>query len=463
VEDLLEVLARYEAAARVPLDGKLSRVLEPEQELRRLDAHIERLRANPLDGRSGAQPRLDIDNLWRRWGNTQGDLASFSRRELRALCWDHRAAGSPEFLAALALNGHIPQRRSFLRGLWHAHQQHWRLPTAEQLEQLFSQGMDMTGYRPRWMRILSDRPKLLGRFAPLEVAHGIEQDAWSADAMFDRTGVTPGGSLGQLGIEAARAGWLEAVHLKRSIAEVGELVRAGRLGLIAREHTALEQFRPAIERLLACVPGSSPALRDALAQLIVEDSRLGRPTQPSAAPNWVGFSREARATAVRLFAARDLKAFFEVLLGAHGDDQLRRSFWERYVNSPQLVDFAIASDASDRRLLLARRGERNGDVARLASAPDSHSAFIMRFNGRSDLVIAEISRPHNAMYLFDIKVFEDVVGRLDRGVFDFRKLKDRSVAREWWSHTGNMDRRDYWHEKFSQKLGAYGIYQGGRW
>jgi hypothetical protein len=89
----------------------------------------------------------------------------------------------------------------------------------------------------------------------------------------------------------------------------------------------------------------------------------------------------------------------------------------------------------------------------LLDAPPNHSAFIMRFQGRHDVIVAEMSQANNAMYLFDTSDFEYHVGELDSLRFKFHKLKDRNVAAEFWAHTPG------WQDRFASKLRQLGIRQ----
>jgi hypothetical protein len=162
-------------------------------------------------------------------------------------------------------------------------------------------------------------------------------------------------------------------------------------------------------------------------------------------------SEAARQAAVQLFAARDLRVFFDILIGNLQDYQHRRPFWEQYVESPQLVDFAIACDSDDKRKLRANWREGTPDVADLWGAPAGHSAFIMRFRGREDVVIAEMSQPNKAMYLFSTATFEEKVGTLDGRAFHYDMLRSEPPAKARWVHRGN------WHSAFGSNLRRYGV------
>jgi hypothetical protein len=457
MEALRQALERLSSVTHVPLDGRLSRTLDPKVELaplqRRLDAMRER--GGPGDGRR--PPRMDADALWKRWQDTQGDLEAFTRRELRALCWDHRAAGSLPFLKALEGAGHLPARRAFVRGVWHAHQHHWRLPTADRIEKLVKAAVAQPGHRPRWLRTIYEHPRLLGEKAPRALARAVIMGKWLAGEVLQGAAVTIEGRLGRSAIKEALTEWVHEVGRQRSSDEVTGIVDAGRDQLLRSEFISRDQFRTQVEQLMELVSGSGPALRDALARLIVEDSRLGRPTQPSTAPNWVRYCEQARRTAVRLFAARDLKAFFEILIGDLDDEQKRRPFWEQYVNSPQLVDFAVACDREDRRRLQSRPEHQAWDVAHLMDAPDNHSAFLMRFNGNTDIIVAEMSKANKATYTFRTQVFEAKVGALASSRFRYDALRSLQVAEDRWVHNG------IWQPRFAERLGKLGVRPGRGW
>lgn len=71
-----------------------------------------------------------------------------------------------------------------------------------------------------------------------------------------------------------------------------------------------------------------------------------------------------------------------------------------------------------------------------------------------DLIVVEMSRANNAMYLFDTSDFEDEVGTLEKSRFRFSALKNRSVAARTWSHSHS------WQFRFAGNLREFGIVRG---
>ena len=450
------VLDRLLSAAGVSETGRLSLPLDPAAELRALDSGIEKLRLAGR-GQGGRPPTLDLEALLRRWRSKKPELEGFSVRELRALCWDARTAGDRQFVESLVDRGFLPVRIPMLRGLWHAHQQAWRLPTAGLIEELIKKASKGQERRPRWLEAVATDDQLLTAQAPQGIAAVISAN-WRAQEVLTRLSVTPPGQLGRLAMEESIKSWLREIRTSLRDASTDEVIESGAAGILDPNVMPPETFQSAIEALLAIVAkGDGRSIRPTVARLILSDSRLGHPKRVATRGNWVGFSEKAINTAVQLFAARDLKAFFEILIGRNADQQERRRFWERYVESPQLVDFAIACDPHDMRLLRAKSGNERASVARLDLAPDNHSAFIMRFSGRKDIIIAEMSKANNAMYVFDAEIFEEHVGELERGTFRFRQLKNQTIMLDRRSHVPG------WHGKFDEDLQRWGIHPGKRW
>ncbi len=233
---------------------------------------------------------------------------------------------------------------------------------------------------------------------------------------------------------------------------MAEIILDGVDGLLHVENTPAEAFRAAVEQLLRMTEGAPKPYRDAISAWILSESRLGHPVRVRTRGNWVGISERSKRLAVQLYAARDLKVFFDVLIGSADDAQERRPFWEQYAYSPQLVDFAIACDPVDKARILASHGSQVADVAWLENAPEGHSAFIMQFEGAERITVAEISKANNAMYLFSTVDFEARVGSLQRRKFSMKKLKDQSVER--YTHRGE------WHSRFAGVLRQYRVYPG---
>jgi hypothetical protein len=268
-------------------------------------------------------------------------------------------------------------------------------------------------------------------------------------------GVTVEGSLGHEALNGARQLWLRRLTGDPKGAFAPALLRFGCDGMLAPALINLDVLRECCEHLLRLIAAGSIEYRNALRQFITSDQRLGHPRRVATRGNWIGFAEEAKSAAVQLFAARDLGTFFDILIGKSGDTQQRRAFWERYVDSPQLVDFAIACDEGDRARLKAYWPDGKPTVARLTGAPWQYSAFVMRFRAQpEDIVIAEMSKANNAMYQFTASVFEDQVGSLEQDRMSFLRLKNRNIASDWHTH------RVGWHGSFASHLKRFGIQPG---
>lgn len=459
MQKVLDSMRRVRALAAVDVDSRMALTLDAEVELKPLADALVRLReARAVDG-AERPVGLDIDDLWARWSSAGQALSTFSLRELRALCWDRRAAEDVRFLEALEASGHVPARLGFLRGLWHSHQHYWRLATAGRLEAYFAAAGARQGHRPRWLESVNALPGVFSNSAPQAVGDAFYKDLYGIGEAFGRLRLSAEGQLAQRALRACRAQWLNVLkpYAEQDHQMVTSILRAGLEGVLSREVTGKDDLLDAVERLLGILARTGARYRQALAEWIVADPRLGHPRRSATSGNWVGVSEDARLAALRLFAAKDIGRFFDILIGRQFDTQRRRPFWEQYIHSPQFIDYAIACDPEDRKRLIAAWTEGVPDVARLNGAPDRHSAFIMRFRTTQyDLMVVEMSRANNAMYLFNTEDFEDRVGTIDRARFLFAALKNRGMAVDHWSHMQGWERR------FAERLSRYGIYRGPR-
>ena len=459
MQKILESMRRVRALAAVDVDSRMALSLDADVELRPLAEALVRLReARPVDS-AESPPGFDIDALWDRWNSANETLNDFSLRELRALCWDRRAAEDRRFLDALEASGYVPARLGFLRGLWHSHQHHWRLGTASLLETYFAAASAVPGHLPRWLESVNALPGVFSETAPRAVGDAFFKDLEGVAETFGRLRLSAEGLLAQRALRDCRGRWLDAIKkcAAQDHGKVKLLLRAGLNGVLNSQLTSKDDFLLVVERLLGMLNRSGVQYREAVAEWIVVDRRLGHPRRSSTSGNWVGVSEGARLAALRLFAAKDIGRFFDILIGRKFDTQQRRPFWEQYIDSPQFVDYSIACDPEDRKRLIAAWTDGKPDVARMNGAPDRHSAFIMRFRTTQyDLLVVEMSRSNNAMYLFNTEDFEERVGTIDGARFLFAALKDKAMAVDHWAHiTG-------WEPRFRERLRRYGIHRGQR-
>ncbi len=312
----------------------------------------------------------------------------------------------------------------------------------------------MPGLVPRWMRALADEPALLSPAAPAALVKQASSDWRRARDLMNRLAITPDGSLGSSAIDKMVRAWVDDVCKSTNSESAVARFDAGHDGLLVAPMLPVALFHHCVERLVGAVNQLGKPYRERVAVWIVSDARLGHPARRLTRGNWAGITERTRQLAVQLFAARDLGAFFQVLIGAGQDEQLRRPFWERYVESPQLVNFAIASDYFDRKKLVAALGRDRAQVATLVDAPSDHSAFLMHFRGKYDIVIAEMSKANNAMYMYLASNFESGVGDLQDAKFTFAGLKDQSLMQQRLTHRGD------WHWRFESTLRAYGVVPG---
>ena len=454
----LALLERLMAVAAVDLSGRLVSVLDPDQELSGFNRKLELMRLRRPLGEGGTPPKMDMDPVRQRWVAERPSLSGFTKREVRALCWDPATVADRMFVERLSKDGLVPQQLRLVRGLWHAHQLRWRTDAAAAIEKVVTlKASEPVVYG--WIAAMKAMPEVASPTAPAVLAREVRRDgSWRVQPVLDRFGVTRDGALGKLVVQQAVDAWLTDVRRRSSTSDCEALVEAGHRELLSDQLVNREELARHVSVLLELVAGGCAEYRNAVITLIREDPRLGHPARSSTQGNWVHFTSAMRSVAIRLFAAKDLKAFFEILIGANEDEQQRRRFWERYVESPQLMDFAIACNYDDRRKLKAAGLNRTGDVASLDDAPHGHSAFVIRFKGDQDIIIAEMSKAGNAMYLYTTDDFESGVGMLSKSRFDFRGLKDQDLMQERWRHAPPPP---IWHERFESQLRMrFGVHPG---
>ena len=457
MQRLADALAQVRAMSQVSVDGRLARTLNPDEELAEFERRLTKMRSVRSLADAETPPKVDVDALIARWRAERPSLEGFTRREVRAMCWDARAASDPEFVRTLERISTYASNARFLRGLWYVHERQWRLPTSESIERLISQQAADARVTSSWLREVRQSPGVLGGSAPEAVARKTETNWREAWNNLQRLGITPDGSLGTLAIDRMVKRWVaEALSFRKS-SRGADAFEAGYHGLLSHPRIGRPHFLFTVEELVGGVDGASKEYRARIASWILGEERLGHPARVRTRGNWVGVSARTRQLAIQLFAARDLGAFFEVLIGASFDDQQRQPFWQRYVNSPQLVNFSIASDSNDRQRLVARLGRDHADVAKLIGGPAQLSAFVMHFSGRQEIVVAEMSKSNNAMYLYDARMFDKGVGSIqESSKFQYHSLKSTSLMLNRYSHTTG------WHDTFESILRHYGIFPGSR-
>jgi hypothetical protein len=452
MDKVQNALTRLRAMSGVGFDGSLLVPPDPDRLLAGFREALQRLRANADHTSSKPPATEDVDALWEQWQRSRR-LEGFTRRQLRALCWDRRAAGDSEYVRRLESDGLLPQKPNLLRGLWFAHQQFWRLPTAARIEQLVQLSAQPPQRAAPWIEALMRTPRVASSEAPAALGSLIGRDPAIVRQLFDQHRVLPKGELGTRCMRVAISEWLTRVVRTPWNEPITDVFEPGVTELMHPDVVSPDVFREGVEVLLSTTE-TAPGLKPATAQWIVREPRLGHPRRNANAGNWAGFSEKSRQIAVRLFASREIADFFDVLMGGSADTQNRKTFWLAYANSPQLVDYAVACDYYDRQKLVQRWGkERRGEAA-LTDALPEHSAFIIHFRGQIDLVAVEFSKPNNAMYLYTLEQFERHVGTLSKPRFGVHKLKNKVHSLRHMSHVVG------WARGFSAELAASGIYPG---
>jgi hypothetical protein len=433
MDKVQNALTRLRAMSDVGFDGTLLVPPDPDRLLAGFREALRRIGAKADQTSSTPPATEDVDALWEQWQRSRR-LEGFTRRQLRALCWDRRAAGDNEFVRRLESDGLLPQKTNLLRGLWFAHQQFWRLPTAGRIEQLVQLSAQSPQGAAPWIEAIMRTPRVASADAPAALGSLIGTDPAIVRRLFDQA-------------------WLGRVIKTLWNESVDAVFNPGTEQLMHPDVASPDVFREGVELLLAATE-TAPRIKDGTAKWVVGDLRLGHPHRIANAGNWAGFSDKSRQIAVRLIASKEIADFFDVLMGGSADTQNRKAFWLAYANSLQLVNHVVACDYYDLRKLRQRWGKEHGGASWLTDAPQEHSAFIIHFRGKIDLVAVEFSKPNNAMYLYTMEQFERHVGTFSATRFGFHKLKNTVHSLRRMNHVAG------WGSSFSSELAASGIYPG---
>jgi hypothetical protein len=160
-------------------------------------------------------------------------------------------------------------------------------------------------------------------------------------------------------------------------------------------------------KVIVWAPDSDDRLGSVLRDWLLSDARFGDPRLPANQSKWSTMSKPARERMTRWLAKGDLLFFFDFVMPAHKNPQGRKDFWLQYID--QVVDSAVALSPIDAHRLQLSVTEKLR-YAKADSPSDDVSAFIMRFRGNEEFVVAEFSQSGNAGFFHPAEFFDASLG-----------------------------------------------------
>ena len=197
-------------------------------------------------------------------------------------------------------------------------------------------------------------------------------------------------------------------------------------------------------------------LQEALAKLVLQDTRLGDPRLPRNIKNWLGI-QDARQRLLQWLSRADIHFFFEHVLPKGTDPHGRKIFWLKYV-SHVLMSRPLLNRDDEVSLRVTMQslqdqvghfGHVRGRETHVRRREPEPSAFLLDF-GR--VVIVEFSRVNHACYLYEKSNAAKVIPDFwTQEPFTIHGLKNRLLAAKTIAHVTG------WQTTLANLLATYGI------
>ena len=329
---------------------------------------------------------------------------------IRNLCNHPSTALDQQFLGSLDKHPQLSKRRSWAEGLIANHYLHWELvPELEERAHLLKGILNKFPHDSPWLLDLrSNDWEVLGQRAPDCLINQLGNILDDLDPLMEKWGLTSQQGLGKAVTLAALRRWSNQFRLQRPSTTDQHVIpelRHAFSTLLNRVPMGKPFLQTVEDLILSEWSKSSPNIREHLSGWCLSHQNLGDPRQNTG--NWHPIPI-AKAKLLSWIARRDLIFFYDKIVPSRLDDQGRKEFWLRYVES--VIDFRIAIGSTDQRKLISAKYGKH-EIATLDGAPDL-SAFILKFAGhrhRPDIVCVEFSRSGNALYIYDADVFDEQI------------------------------------------------------
>lgn len=361
--------------------------------------------------------REDLERARQAWQSANGNMEQLELRQIRLLCWDASTALDPNFVAALSWHPDFSQKRVWLEGMVAAYFDQWRyMKEPEKLEVVLRQRVRETRAKTGWLAgFANEANQIFSEKAATFFARRVLDRGVTIDAELHQWQLTGRTHLFAAIVDAAIQEWL-----RRNSASLN-----GR-----DETTAVERLPELFDNLLAHAADQSDGLAQAVSTIITSRaaarqpacqelvrqwarSRLGDPRDPANLAKWANIHPEAVQQFKSWLARGDLRFFFDIVIPNGKDPHGRKKFWLDYVD--HAIDSWVALSEADQARLRAAIGK---DFAFGRAAHSDVSAFLLRFKtARTEIIVAEFSRPGNAAYFHDGRTFEEHLGPMRAPLF----------------------------------------------
>jgi hypothetical protein len=450
---IADILQRLHAAARAPLDSELAVPVDPQDSLQGLAHALKQLESS---SRTTTRPSAStLEEAKRVWSSSSRRLERLSARHIRALCWDPVSATDPVFTRALAYHPDLSKNRRWIEGLIESYIAQWRrMPDPSAFEEMLRgviQQYSGRSERIETCRAVADR--LFSPSAPTWLGEQVVASDASIESTLAEWRIELSSGLGEAIANAAVEAWTQRFNRER------EALRGA---------TAYHWFRHLTQELLSCaavtgaVAGRAVSaiilwcssthderIKNELLDFLLKSPRYGDPRLPTLQNNWSLVETEAKQRVIGWMARGDLLFFFKFVI-TH-DPHGRRDFWLKYIE--RAVDAHVALSDEDEWRLRAQVKERL-TYSKVVGGQGT-SAFIMRFNGRMDVICVEFSRTGNALFVHDTAAFVELNRSMRRPKFQLAtQLKNASTMLNRFPHQGN------WEWNVRHYLSAFGIRPG---
>lgn len=207
---------------------------------------------------------------------------------------------------------------------------------------------------------------------------------------------------------------------------------------------------------------------------LLKNDYYGDPRLNKITSNWHRVDRDSKHTFITWLAQADLEFFFKIAFKGVDDPHRRKTFWQQYINSRQLVESQVIWGQKFYQMdEIQNEQKRSGVQYKRFVSEEECSCFILKFN---NIYIVEFSGYGNALYFYSDEEFNQ---RIDTEKSYYYKADD---LKRKGRHTKQFSKQDNglvpdlsfcgsfniyhsgdpgtWEKLAEQALGEYGVFKG---
>lgn len=207
---------------------------------------------------------------------------------------------------------------------------------------------------------------------------------------------------------------------------------------------------------------------------LLNNPNYGDPRLTQITSNWSFVNSDAKHIFIMWLAKADLEFFFKVAFKGINDKHQRKPFWEKYINSRQLVESHVIWSQKHYNSEEIREEENRSNIKyKRFEYEDECSCFILRFN---EIYVVEFSGYGNGVYFYSADEFDRLIN-LQRMLFSTTDdLKRKGTSTKQFSKQDNgivpelrecsafkihhSGENGTWEKLVEKALSKYGIYRG---